>query len=118
MVEDRLRPLEWIGNSKKQLLKFPDYVKRDVGYTLDFAQRGVKHVHAKPLKGIGAGIFEIVTDYKTDTYRAVYAVKIGKTIYVLHAFQKKPRKGIATPKVEIELVRQRYKEAQQMEGNK
>ena len=72
---------------------------------------------AKPLKGIGSGIFEIRADYRTDTYRAVYAVKIGERIYVLHCFQKKSRRGIKTPKRDIDLIKRRLRIAQELEGH-
>ena len=80
-----------------------------------FAQWGTKHPKAKPLQGIGPGILEIVARYDTDTYRAIYTVRIGKTIYVLHAFQKKSTRGSKTPKQEIDLIKQRLKVARSME---
>jgi phage-related protein len=89
-----------------------------VGYALYTAQAGGKYISAKPLKGIGTGVMEIVSDYDTNTYRTVYTVNIGKNIYVLHAFQKKSKSGIATPKQEIDLVIQRLKMAQEIEKSK
>ncbi len=70
-------------------------------------------MEAKPFKGVGSGVYEIVKRYDTDTYRAVYAVKIGEKVYVLHAFQKKSKRGIKTPQVDIDLIKQRYKDAQE-----
>lgn len=105
------RTLVWIGSSLKDLSGFPDDVKRDIGYALHLAQAGEKAGSAKPFKGLGSGIFEIVDDYKTDTFRAVYVVNLGNRVYVLHAFQKKSKKGIKTPQNEIELIERRYKKA-------
>lgn len=85
-----------------------------MGYALYQAQLGLKAPSAKPLRGFGgAGILEIVEDHHTDTYRAVYTVKFSKSVYVLHAFQKKSRKGIATPKADIDLIRQRLRAAEE-----
>ena len=79
-----------------------------MGYALHLAQMGEKHIHAKPLRGLH-GVMEIVSDYNTDTYRAMYVVNIKDVIYVLHAFQKKSKSGISTPKQEIDLIKQRLK---------
>lgn len=85
-----------------------------MGYALYQAQLGLKAVSAKPLRGFGgAGILEIVEDHHTDTYRAVYAVKFSEFIYVLHAFQKKSKKGIATPKPDMDLIRRRLSIAEE-----
>ncbi|MYH83774.1 type II toxin-antitoxin system RelE/ParE family toxin, partial [Candidatus Poribacteria bacterium] len=72
---------------------------------------------AKPFKGVGSGVFEIRSDYRTDTYRAVYAAKIGERVYVLHCFQKKSKRGIKTPKKEVDLIKRRLKMAQELEEN-
>ena len=109
----RLKPLRWVASSKKDLLEFPDAVRREIGYALDFAQAGDKHPSAKPLKGFhGAGVLEAVEDHKGNTYRAVYTVRFSDVVYVLHAFQKKSKKGIATPQPEIELIKDRLKLAE------
>lgn len=102
--------LEWIGSSLKDLKKFPDDVKGVMGYALDAAQNGEKSDAAKPLKGIvkGSGVLEIVDDFDGDTYRAVYTVKFSGVVYVLHAFQKKSKKGIKTPQSDIDLIKNRY----------
>ena len=103
------RPIIWIGDSKKQLMNFPKEVMVQIGYALGEAQNGRKADYAKPLSGLEAGVLEIVADHNTDTYRAVYAVKLGQDLYVLHAFKKKSKSGISTPKKEIDLVRERLK---------
>lgn len=109
------KPLTWIGTSKKDLLGFPDDVKQIMGYALHLAQHGEKHVDAKPLKGFGsAKTLEVVEDHKGDTYRAVYTVKFEGIVYVLHSFQKKSKKGIATPKPDMDLIKQRLKDAESL----
>jgi phage-related protein len=107
------KPLVWIGSSKEDLLEFPDEVKQLVGYALYVAQQGGKHPDAKPLAGFGgAGTLEVVSDHRGDTFRTVYTVRLVGRIYVLHAFQKKSKVGIKTPKAEIELVKARLKRAE------
>lgn len=82
-----IKPLIWVGSSLRDLRAFPDAVKDEMGYALFEAQRGLKPLSARPLKGFGgASVLEIVSDYQTDTYRAVYTVKFGERVYVLHAF--------------------------------
>lgn len=110
-IEIPLRPLVWMGDSRKNIREFPEEVRTSVGYTLQLMQAGETPLGAKLFKGVGSGVYEIVKRYDSDTYRAVYAVKIGETIYVLHAFQKKSKKGIKTPQADIELIKQRYKDA-------
>jgi len=107
------RPLFWIGSSKGDLLVFPEAVKDEMGTALSVAQFGGKHPSAKPWKGLCAGIFEIVEDYSGNTYRAVYTVRLGAAVYVLHAFQKKSPSGIKTAKRDIELIAQRFRLARQ-----
>jgi phage-related protein len=108
-------PLEFIGTSRDDLSGFPDEVKAYIGFALRVAQTGGKHPDAKPLKGFGgAGVLEIVSDFDGDTFRAVYTVKIKGVIYVLHAFQKKSKKGIATPKAEIDKIKRRLKDAESL----
>ena len=109
-----IKPVVWIGSSRSELACFPEDVKDAVGYALYIAQRGGKHADAKPLKGFGgAGILEIVEDHAGDTYRAVYTVRFADRIYVLHAFQKKSKTGVATPKRKIELIKSRLKRAEE-----
>jgi phage-related protein len=107
------KPLEWIGNSRDELLEFPRPVIKDVGYALDEAQRGGKSDAAKPLTGFGgAGVLEVVASHDGNTYRAVYTVKFLGIVYVLHCFQKKSKSGIATPPQTIDLVKKRLKIAE------
>ena len=104
------KPVVWLGNTLDELRKFPEEVRDEMGYALYLAQIGDKHPTAKPLKGFGsAGVLEIVDNYDGDTYRTVYTVKLAGVIYVLHAFQKKSKKGIATPKKDIDLIKKRLK---------
>ncbi len=107
------RELVWVGSSKRDLLAFPDVVQDVMGYALWLAQIGRKHNDAKPLRGFGgAGVLEIRDNYGGDTYRTVYTVTLKTAVYVLHAFQKKATRGIATPQPDIELVRRRLQAAQ------
>ena len=106
--------LDFIGASRDDLKAFPDEVRQQIGYALFKVQLGGKPVEAKPLKGFGgAGVLEIIENYFSDTYRAVYTVKFAKAVYVLHCFQKKSKHGIETPKYEIDLIKQRLKEAEE-----
>jgi phage-related protein len=107
------KPLFWIGSSREDLKDCSDEVQDAIGYALHWAQRGGKSPDAKPLSGFrGAGVLEIVEDYDGDTYRAVYTVRFKGAVYVLHVFQKKSRKGIATPKSDLDLVKARLKRAE------
>jgi phage-related protein len=108
------KPVRWVGNSKDDLIGFPREVRRRVGGALWDAQCGLKAPYAKPLRGFaGAGVLEIVDDHDGDTYRAVYTVRFAGAVYVLHAFQKKSKRGIATPKTELDLIKQRLKRARE-----
>lgn len=115
IIEVPLRPIVWMGDSRKNIREFPEEVRVSIGYALQLVQAGETPVDAKPFKGIGSGVYEIVKRYDTDTYRAVYAVKIGENIYVLHAFQKKSKRGIKTPQMDIDLIKQRYKDVLERE---
>ena len=107
-----VRPVRWVGSSKDDLSLFPAEVKRRVGGALWDAQMGMKAPFAKPLKGFGgASVLEVVDDFDGDTYRAVYTVRFAGAVYVLHAFQKKSKKGAATPKRDLQLVTERLKQA-------
>jgi len=106
------KPVGWVGTSKRDFLDFPEPVKDEMGNALGVAQFGGKHPSAKPWKGLGPGVFEIVEDYDGDTYRAVYTVKFREAVYVLHAFQKKSPKGIRTSRGDVALIEQRLKAAQ------
>jgi phage-related protein len=102
------KPLFWIASIRDDLREFPNEVRQIIGYGLYLAQMGDKHLNAKPLKGFGgAGTLEIVADHDGDTYRAVYTVRFADAVYALHVFQKKSRRGVATPKREIERIRGR-----------
>ena len=107
------RPLYWIASSRDDILTFPEDVKDEVGYALSVAQFGGKHPKAKPWKGVGGGVLEIVADYSGDTYRAVYAVCFAEAVYVLHAFQKKSKSGRKTAKTDIHLIDKRLRAAKQ-----
>src|SRR5215208_5441874 len=95
------KPVIWMGDSLARLQTFPSLAQDEMGYALYLAQIGGKHVGAKPLKGFGSGVLEVVSDHRGDTFRAVYTVRFQRRVYVLHAFQKKSRKGLATPKRDI-----------------
>ncbi len=105
--------LEWSGSSKRDLMAFPDEVRRAMGYALGVAQMGAKHPAAKPWKGEGAGVLEVVESHDGNAYRAVYTVRFAKAVYVLHCFQKKSPSGIRTARGDVELVHQRLRSAQQ-----
>jgi phage-related protein len=107
------KPLFFIASSEDDLSRMPSEVKRTFGYALFMAQCGLKHLDAKPLKGFkGAGVLEVVDDNDGDTFRAVYTVRFEGAVYVLHAFQKKSKKGIGTPKTDIDKIKQRLTEAE------
>ena len=106
------KPLYWIGTSIKEISEFPAGVRRTIGFALSAAQFGGKHPSAKPWKGEGPGILEVVKDYDGDTYRAIYTVHFADAVYVLHAFQKKSPHGVATRQSDIALVKARLKIAQ------
>ena len=109
-----LKLVLWIGSAKVDLSNFPEDVKDAMGFALYAAQQGGKHADAKPLRGFGgAGVLEIVEDHSGDTYRAVYTVRLAGRVYVLHAFQKKSKHGIETPKAEIDLIERRLKRAEE-----
>ena len=108
-----MRTLVWIASAKKDLMGMPDDVQDTFGYALHLAQSGKKHEQAKPLKGFGsAGVLEVVEDDVGSTYRAVYTVRLQSAVYVLHCFQKKSTRGIATPKPDLDLIRERLKAAE------
>ena len=110
-----IKTVVWVGPTRKELKAFPRPVQRAVGLALYAAQLGETPPDAKPLKGFGgAGVLELVEDHRGDTYRAVYTVRFATKIYVLHAFQKKSKHGIATPQKEIELIRARLKWAERL----
>jgi len=110
-----LKPVVWVGSSLRDLRKFPDDVKDHTGYALYVAQRGGRHRDTKILSGFGgAGVVEIIKDYRGDTFRAVYTLRYRGAVYVLHAFQKKSKSGRATPRRDMELIQQRLRDAERM----
>ena len=113
MSIDRETPLEWIGSSHRDLMALPVEVRRSFGYALSLAQAGDRHNAAKVLKGFGgAGVLEIVEDDTGGTFRAVYTVKFREAVFVLHCFQKKSKRGVATPKTDLDIIRARLKVAE------
>lgn len=107
-----LKPVRWVGPCKRDLTGFPEEVQRKIGFALYVAQLGDKHPDVKPLKGFGsAGVLEVVEDHRGNTYRAVYTLRIGEAVYVLHVFMKKSVSGAKTPRHEIELIRRRLGDA-------
>ncbi len=108
----REKPLYWVASAKKDYQTFPIEVQNDMGYALGLAQLGGKHPKSKPWKGEGTGVFELVEDYRGNTYRAVYTVRFAEVVYVLHAFQKKSKSGIKTPQEDVRLIAERLKRAQ------
>ncbi len=107
------KSLEWIGSSHKDLMALPADVRRFFGFALSLAQAGDKHDAAKVLKGFGgAGVIELVEDDVGGTYRAVYTVKFAEAVFVLHCFQKKRKRGIATPKADLDIIHARLKIAE------
>lgn len=108
-----MKPLFFVGSARADLRGFPEDVKDAIGFALHLAQMGDKHLHAKPLQGFGgAAVLEMVENHDGDTYRAVYTVKLADAIYVLHVFQKKSKRRIATPRHEVELIRARLRQAE------
>ena len=106
------RPLRWIRSSQKDYREFPPKVQDNFGFELFLAQTGQHPPSAKLLKGMGSGMVELVDDFDGDTYRAVYTVRFESAVYVLHVFKKKSKQGIKTPQGDIELIKQRLKDAQ------
>jgi phage-related protein len=103
-----LKPLEWVGSSRANLASFPATVRKELGHALHLAQAGERPRQAKPLRGFGgAGVLELVESHEGNAYRAVYTLKFDKAVFILHAFQKKSKRGIATPKADIVLIKRR-----------
>ncbi len=108
------KPAIWVGSSLRDFRAFPDEVKAEMGYALFVAQCGGRHRSVKMLKGMGGGVVEIVEDYRGDTFRTVYTVRFPSGVYVVHAFQKKSKHGIATPASDLNLIEQRLREAERL----
>jgi len=107
MAEEPLKRVVWMGSSLDDLRKLPADVQDGIGFALYHAQRGDRHADTKMMKGFGPGVLEIIEDDLGGTYRAVYAVRFAKAIYVLHVFQKKSKKGIKTAKRDVDLIEKR-----------
>jgi len=113
VAAEQAKPVRWVGSSLKDLRSFPKPVRDTVGHAIYAAQQGDTDPSAKPLRGFGdRGVLEIVAGHRGDTWRSVYTVRFADAIYVLHAFQKKSKSGISTPKKELDLIRQRLAEAE------
>ena len=114
-----VKPVAWIGSTKKDLLAMPEPVQKEVGFILFQVHCGKMPPQAKPLKGFGgASVQEIVVDFDRATFRAVYTVRFAQWIYMLHVFKKKAKSGSATPKPDLELIERRLKQAVEMEKNR
>jgi phage-related protein len=115
MAPARLKPVIWMGSSRRHLSAFSDEVQSHLGYALYVAQHGGKHQDAKLLKGFkGAGVVEVVSDHRGNTFRTVYTVRIAGIVYVLHVFQKKSTKGSKTSKADLDRIRQQLAEAEKV----
>jgi phage-related protein len=113
--EPLLKPVIWVGSSRKDLRALPEPVQDHIGYALYVAQRGGMHRDTKTLRGFGgAGVVEVVTDFRGDTFRAVYTLRYAGAVYVLHAFQKKSKSGRATSRRDMELIEQRLRDAEEI----
>ena len=113
--EPPLKPVVWVGSSRNDLRAFPDPVQDHMGYAIYVAQRGGKHRDAKVLSGFGgAGVLEVVKEFRGDTFRAVYTLRYAGDVYVVHVFQKKSKTGRETPRRDIELIEQRLREAEKI----
>ena len=114
--ETSVKPVIWLGSSRQDLRRFPDPAQDHIGYALYVAQRGGKHRDAKPLTGFGgASVAEIVSDYRGDTFRAVYTMRYAGRVYILHAFQKRSKTGRRTTRADMDLIKQRLREAERIE---
>jgi phage-related protein len=113
MKGEKLKPVRWTGASLRDVQSFPAPVRLEIGRALYAAQKGETDPAAKPLAGFGGrGVLEIVTNHRGDTWRSVYTVRLPDAIYMLHAFPKKSKRGVATPKKELDLIRQRLSDAE------
>ena len=110
----RTRPVSWIRAALREFETFPEGARSICLAALTIAAEGGKADIAKPMKGIGAGVFEIALPFKGDAFRVVYAVQLADDIWVLHAFQKKSTQGIRTPKHQIDLIKDRLKRLKEM----
>jgi phage-related protein len=110
MIDEPVRrPLFWEGSARRDFKRFPVAVQKDMGVALFVVQLGGTPPAARPWKGLGSGVYELVEDHRGDTYRAVYLLRIAGSMHVLHAFQKKSKSGIKTPREDVALVERRLK---------
>jgi phage-related protein len=107
-----MKPCRWVGDAQEKMRSFPPEVRRDMGTALRYAQSGLKAGSAKPLKGFGSGVLEIVDNHDGDTYRCIYLLRLKGIVYVLHAFQKKSKTGIKTSRQDLDLIKSRIKLAE------
>ena len=115
MTVGATKDIVWVASSLEDLKRFPEPVQKVMGFALFQAQCGGKHLQARPLKGFaGAGVLEIIEDFDGDAFRTVYTVRFADAVYVLHAFQKRSKRGIKTPKREMDVVRSRLRMAREM----
>lgn len=112
-----LRTLRWLASSREDLSEFPSKVRDQFGYELFLAQTGEHPPSAKPFKGVGGGVVELIEYHDGDTYRAVYTVRLATAVYVLHAFKKKSKQGIKTPPRDVELIKKRLKVAEEHDAD-
>ena len=103
------RNISWVKAARKDFEEFPDDVQSDMLDALTVAAEGALSGKAKPFRGVEGGVFEIALRYRGDAFRAIYAIKIGVDIWVIHAFQKKSKSGIKTPQADVDLIRERLK---------
>lgn len=114
-LPSKVRPLAWLGSTKRDLLGLPEEVVDTFGYALHLAQIGRKHDQAKPLHGFGsAGVLEVVEDWRGNAFRAVYTVRFAAAVFVLHVFQKKSHSGVAMPKQDMDLIKERLQVAERV----
>lgn len=109
-----MKDINWVKSARKDFEDFPAGAREIIESALVIAAEGRKADISKPMKGLGSGVMEIALPYRSDAYRVVYAVQIGDAIWVVHAFQKKSTKGIATPQKEVELIKARLKRIKEM----
>jgi phage-related protein len=108
------RPVFWVKAARKTFERFPAGARERIAQALDIAAEGRMATIAKPMKGLGSGVFEVALKYRSDAYRVVYAVQIGEALWVVHSFQKKSTTGIKTPKAEVDIIRSRLKQLKEM----
>lgn len=113
-MERKTRPISWIKAARKAFEQFPAAAQEHGLRALTIAAEGEMADVAKPLHGLGSGVMELALRHQGDAWRIVYAVQIGTDLWVLHAFQKKSKSGIATPVHEIDVVRERLKRLKEM----